>query len=125
MDFRDVITTDVLVDYLPAEYGHDLEIWQDGSTEIIESSLRFRNDAAPIVRLKCPGIGNLDSTIFSDGYAKRDPESGIYYDYDGFRIGDLADLIVDCCENADMSNFIDEIVTLAETYASNTNEHNY
>ena len=121
MNFREIITTSVLADYLTAEHGHDLAIWPDGSTEIIESSLCWRHDdTAPICRVKCPGIGNLDSTVFSDGYAKRDHESGIYYDYDGLRIGDLADLIVDCCENGDMSNFIDEIVTLAETYAINT-----
>lgn len=118
MNFRDVITTDVLCDYLTAEFGHDLAIWADGSTEIIESSLCWRHDDnAPICRLRCPGIGNLDSTVFSDDYAKRDPESGIYYDYDGFRIGDLADLIVDCCENGDMSKFIDELVVLATCYS--------
>lgn len=39
IDFRDVITEQVLADYLTAEFGHDLAIWDDGSYEIIESSM--------------------------------------------------------------------------------------
>ena len=82
-------------DKLAAEHGHDLAIWADGSTEIIESSLCWRHDdTAPICRVRCHGIGNFDSTVFSEGYAKRD-ESGVYYDYDGLRIGTLVDLISD------------------------------
>lgn len=115
MNFKDIITTDVLCDYLTAEHGHDLAIWPDGSTEIIESSLNWHhNQNAPICRVKCPGIGNLDSTVFSEGYAKRDHESGIYYDYDGLRIGNLADLISDCCETGDMTAFIEELVEKCE-----------
>lgn len=115
MNFKDIIATDVLCDYLTAEYGYDLAIWPDGSTEIIDSSICWRHDdTAPICRVKCPGIGNLDSTVFSDGYAKRDHESGIYYDYDGLRIGTLADLIEDCCENGDMTAFIEELVEKCE-----------
>src|SRR5574343_369634 len=113
IDFRDVITEQVLADYLTAEFGHDLAIWDDGSYEIIESNLRWKH-GGPCVRVKCPGIGNLDSTVFSDDYAKRDHESSIYYDYDGYRIGTLADLIEDCCENGDMTSFIDELVEKCE-----------
>lgn len=110
MNFREIITCEILCDYLTAEYGHDLAIWADGSTEIIESSLCWRHDdTAPICRVKCPGIGNLDSTVFSEGYANRD-ESGVYYDYDGLRIGTLVDLIIDCCEHGDVSSFIEDLV---------------
>lgn len=114
MNFREIITTSVLAEYLTAEYGHDMAIWPDGSTEIIEPSLCWRHDdTAPICLVKCPGIGNLDSTAWSEGYAKRD-ESGIYYDYDGYRIGTLADLILDCCETGDVSSFIEELVEKCE-----------
>lgn len=116
MNFREIITTSVLADYLTAEYGYDLVVWQDGTTDFVPYNFRFRHDEQPICRVKCPGIGNLDSTVFSEGYAKRD--HGIYYDYDGYRIGTLADLIEDCCENGDMTAFIDDLVENCEADTS-------
>lgn len=97
--------------YLIAEYGHDLAVWIDGTVDIIESNTRYRdNDDAPIARARCPGIGNLDSTVFSNGYAERD-ESGIYFEIKtGRRIGDLIELIRESCAQGDMSSFYDDLI---------------
>lgn len=115
MNFRDIITESILADYLTAKFGHDLAVWPDGSTEIIESNLRWRsNDNAPIVRVECPGIGNLDSTIFSDRYADR-TESGQYVEIGTGRvIGDLSDLIRETCLDRDVSDFMDELINKIE-----------
>lgn len=120
MDFREVITESVLADYLTAEYGHDLAVCQDGSCQIIESSLRWHsNQNAPVAMVKCPGIGNLDSTTFSNQFADRD-ESGIYLEIaTGRVIGDLSDLINETCRNGDVSDFIDDLIDqLEESYRS-------
>lgn len=112
IDFRDVITEQVLADYLTAEFGHDLAIWNDGSYEIIESNLRWKSICnIPAVRIECPGIGNLDSELFSNQYAYRDPETGLYFEIEtGRQIGYLKDLINETCLIGDVSNMIDNLV---------------
>lgn len=121
MDFREVITESVLADYLTAEYGHDLAVWQDGSCQIIESGLRWRsNQNSHVARVKCPGIGNLDSTIFSDQFAERDEFTGQYREIETGRvIGDLSDLINETCKDGDVSAFMDDLIDqLEESYRS-------
>lgn len=109
MNFREVITSSVLADYLTAEFGHDLAVWEDGITEIIESALYWKQ-CGPVARVKCPGIGNLDSTVFSDQYAMR-TESGQYIEIETGRvIGYLADLIRETCQDGDVTEFMDELI---------------
>lgn len=112
IDFRDVITEQVLADYLTAEFGHDLAIWNDGSYEIIESNRRWKSICnTPSVRIKCPGIGNLDAEWFANQYARHDPETGLYFEIEtGRQIGYLKDLINETCLIGDVSNMIDNLV---------------
>lgn len=119
IDFRDVITEQVLADYLTAEFGHDLAIWDDGSYEIIESNLRWKsNDNAPCVRIECPGIGNLDSEWFENQYARRDPETGLYFEIEtGRQIGYLKGLINETCLIGDVSEWIDDLITACNNQA--------
>lgn len=108
-DFNDVISYSHLADYLTAEFGKDLVVFDDGSVEIIESNLVWKS-GGPVARVKCPGIGNLDSTLFSDVFAKRD-ESGIYWEIETHeRIGSLEDLIRYSCAYGEVTDFYDELI---------------
>lgn len=110
IDFRDVITELVLADYLTAEFGHDLAIWDDGSYEIIESNLRWKH-GGPCVRVKCPGIGNLYAEWFTNKYAYHNPENGMYYENEtGRQIGYLSELIYETCLMGDFSEWIDDLI---------------
>lgn len=114
MDFRDIISYSHLAEYLTAEFGKDLAVFEDGSVEIIESSLAWKQ-GGPIARVQCPGIGNLDSTVFSDGFSRRGESTGEYYEIESSRrIGSLKDLIEYSCQYGDVSSFYDELIKRLE-----------
>lgn len=120
IDFLDIITTDHLAAYLTAEWGHDLAVFADGRVEIIESAIGFTSDAAPVSRVRCPGIGNLDSSTFTEGFVSWDDEEGAYVvtakyrDDRGTVVGQLADVIRDCCKFGDVSDFYDDLIDVLE-----------
>ena len=110
MDFRDVVSYSDLADYLTAEYGNDLVVFDDGAVSIIDSNLIFI-DNGPDARVRCPGIGNLDSTMFSEGFAERDEFTGIYRTIDKQeKIGTLEDLIRYSCMFGEVTDFYDELI---------------
>lgn len=107
----DALSDEALEDYLTAEYGGWLCLWEDGYHCINDSSYTLVYDIQPIGVAKCPGIGNLDSTMFSDGFAYRNEEDGMYYTLeDNTLVGDLAELIHDCVVNGDVTGFMDDLV---------------
>ena len=113
-DFSNIVSYSDLADYLTAEYGHDLAVFDDGSVEIIESATVYKT-GGPIARAKCPGIGNLDSSVFTDGFVEWDDENGAYVVVSGPRIvGGIADVIRECCRDGDVTDFYDDLVAALE-----------
>lgn len=74
--------------------------------------------------MKCPGIGNLDSTEFTEGFVKWDEEKGAYVTIPGYEdaqrvVGGLVDVIRECCEYGDMSTDIEELAKALEESTRN------
>ena len=122
-DFSNIVSYSDLADYLTAEYGHDLAVFDDGSVEIIESATVYKT-GGPIARVKCPGIGNLDGTVFEEGFVEWDGEKGAYVvtgehrDDKGRVVGGLEDVIAECCRDGDMTEFMGDLIAALERSAS-------
>ena len=116
----EAVTYDHLADYLCAEYGHDLAIWPDGFVTTVETSIGFHHDEQPLTRIPCPGIGNLDSAYFAQGFCDDErTDDGEYVENETGRvIGSLADVIRECCRDGDMTEYMDALVTALEQSAT-------
>lgn len=99
------VTSEMIADYLTADHGYWLAVREDGSHYLIEGSTSHRGHEY-IAAVKCPGMANLDSTMFSDGFAERG-DDGIYR-AEGFE-GDLEALIRVSCEEGDVTGFIEDL----------------
>lgn len=110
---RSALTYEDLADYLTAEHGYDFAIWDDGMTNIIEHSITWgKLDNAPSLRVQCPGIGNLDSEFFTEGFVSYDEELGAYTELKTGRVvGDLSDVIRECCREGDVERFMEDLVS--------------
>jgi len=77
----------------------------------------------------CPGIGNLDSSDFTEGFAEYDEETDAYVTTDDYGqspgrvIGDLAAVILECVRDGDVIRFTDDLEEkLKEDYQNQTTE---
>jgi hypothetical protein len=128
------ITYEHLADYLTAEHGHDICLWAAGwetddppAVAIAPREIRYQRNHEPLARVPCPGIGNLDSTEFTrdfcdedvpGGYGPGRNERGDYVENGSGRvIGDLADVIRECCQDGDMSEYMDDLIAALERSA--------
>lgn len=69
--------------YFLSDAGMWLHVHEDGSLSMLDGSTHYRDPEAAgvIFTTKTPGINNLDSTFFSEGFASRADESPwCYYD---------------------------------------------
>jgi hypothetical protein len=72
-------------------------------------------DERPIAKCRVPGIANLDSSYWAEGWAEFDHDTGEYIviqETNNHNIGDLIDLetcIKQCCEDGDVSYGIEEL----------------
>jgi hypothetical protein len=109
---ENAIGSQELADYLTAPHGYDLAVWENGWVSPTPSHLSWASDDddAPVARTRCPGIGNLDSTLFSAGWATRDPDTGEYRAADGRVIGYLEEMIRECCRSGDVSAFREDLI---------------
>ncbi|NCC41916.1 MAG: hypothetical protein EOM21_21400 [Gammaproteobacteria bacterium] len=108
MTINTITTTNAtLADFLCAEYGAHLAVFADGSHQIIDSGAVPDGDFIAIVR--CPGIGNLDGSVFAEGYAERGGD-GIYRRItDDTEVGDLEALITESCREGDVTAFCEDL----------------
>lgn len=104
-----------LADYLTAEHGMDLCVWADGSHSLVEQSTVWRSEG-PVSRVRCPGIGNLDSEAYTLGFASWDDDKAAYVvdgDYmqdTGRVVGQLADVIRECVADGDVLTETNELL---------------
>lgn len=101
------VTSEMLADYLTADFGYFFAVKEDGSHYLIDGSVSHRS-MEYIAAVKCPGMENLDSTVFSDGFAESGTD-GIYRG-EGFE-GDLEALIRFTCEHGDVTAFVEDLET--------------
>jgi hypothetical protein len=101
------VSNEMLADHLTADFGYWLAVRSDGSHYLIEGSASHRGHEY-IAAVKCPGIGNLDATVFADGFAEYG-DDGIYRTADGSFEGDLDTLIRHTCEHGDVTGFVEDL----------------
>ena len=107
---REAITNDVVAQYYTAEWGDIFAVYPDGSIGVGPSvGMEIAEDERPITQIGCPGVDNLDSWFWTDGWTTRDEETGEYITEDGRRL-DLAECIVDCCKNGEISEEKEAII---------------
>lgn len=111
-DFSEVIDADIVFQYLTADWGEWLGLYFDDGkfSVLIGDAIGNEIDPRerPIAVVQCPGIGNIDSTDFTENFAEM--IDGEYREIETGRvIGSLADVILKCCEDGDVTNYIDEI----------------
>jgi hypothetical protein len=105
----DVLTYDHLADYLIAEFGHDFAVWPNGRAEVIESNIVFHPQDAPVARIQCPGIENLERSDFTTDFAHWDETVGAYIeDGTGRIIGDFEAVIRECCRDRTITGYMDD-----------------
>lgn len=110
VNLRDVASKNIC-NYLTAEFGKCLVVDFSGNVYFRDSSTYSEDEIAVV---KCPGIGNLDSTYFTEEFVEWDGELGAYVIISpqedvGRVVGDLTDVIQECCDTGDVMNFIDEL----------------
>ena len=123
-DFRELISYENLADYLTADFGSDLVVWPDDSVNLTESSITRWAEVQPVARVRCPGIGNLDSSVFTDEFVEWDEGLGAFVvtgehrDDKGRAVGGLEDVIAECCRDGDVTEFMDDLISALERSAS-------
>lgn len=109
------LTLKNLADYLTADYGNDLAIWDDGKVSIVSSNETWAAGQGPLARVPCPGIGNVDSSYFREGFVEWNDDEGAFVvtegnDDAGRVVGQLSDVITECCRDGDVEAFYDDLV---------------
>lgn len=109
---KDAITSDSLYDYLTADYGSFLGVYADGSVSVGQSvGQEILESERPISVVKCPGIGNLDSTFWTDDWAEGNEDGTFTCTVTGENLT-LSQCIYLCCIEGDVSADIAELVEL-------------
>ncbi len=69
------ITTEVVKNYLLADFGNTLGVYPDGKVVIGQDVGRgIDPDDRPITTVECPGIGNIDGFVYENRALRNDPE---------------------------------------------------
>jgi hypothetical protein len=107
---REAITNDAVAQYYTAEFGYKFAVYSDGSIGVGSSiGMEIAEVERPIAQIKCPGLANLDSWFWTEGWATRDEEPGEYITEDGRRLN-LSECIVDCCKNGEIDEEKEAII---------------
>jgi len=117
---RDAITPEIFAQYVIANWGERIGIYPDGSVSIGQSiGMEIAEEEQPIVMAKCSGIGNIDTSYYSEGWTEYDSETGEYITEDGRHL-DESEMITECCIEGDVSEEIHGLVeTLIDDYKYN------
>lgn len=109
--------TKVISDYYTAPFGEWLGFYIDDGIVSHAVGQSIGNEIAeherPVVILKCPGIGNLDSHFWLDGWTHENEDHDIVVDETGEVIS-FAEAISRCCEDGDISSEIEGMIAEIE-----------
>lgn len=89
------IAEKMLAEYLTADYGYRLVSDNEDPLKAYLQTYNSYSMAGEVFNVKCPGIGNLDMSIYREGW-----------DCENL---DDTEVIIDCCENGDMTEDIEEL----------------
>lgn len=109
------VTPAALAAYLTAEFGEFFGVYAEGTFAVGESiGSEIAPGERPVACVKCPGIGNIDTTYFTEDFVTYNPVSGLYESIEQDQTGivetyTLAGVIRDCCENGDVGDEIEDL----------------
>lgn len=111
--FRAVVSHEDLGDFLTAPWGHRLAVYRDGSVHVGEAVGReIDPDEMPIAMVTCPGIGNLVESDWTAGFCEYAEGRAAYVETrTGRVIGDLADVVRECCQDGDVEAEYEDLIT--------------
>ena len=94
--------------YYGAPFGSQLLIWKDGTVSILPSGTALQDNSDVVASVKCPGLNNLDTSYFTDGFVEWDEEKEAYVSVlpgdEGRIVGDLWDVVLECIENGSVAD---------------------
>ena len=104
------VGTNELAAYLKANFGEKIGLYANGQVVVGQDvGNEISEDERPVGMVAVPGIGNLDSTEYSAGYAVYGKD-GLYRRIaDGSVIGNFEALIDDTCKNGEVQDWLDEL----------------
>lgn len=110
---RDAVSHEALEAYLTADYGQTLLLWPDGHFVLQGQGTWSRWDEEPLAAIRCPGIENLDSHIFTEDFVAYDDRIGAYVTIEpqpdpGRIVGDLAEVIAECVRDGDVTGDMED-----------------
>lgn len=104
--------------YFLPENSQNLHVYNSGALELVPTSQRLHPDDLDgcVAVIETPGIGNLDSYIFTEGFVVWDEDQEVYVVDDDLRfrrdggrvVGDLEDVIQEVIDEGDIEAFIDD-----------------
>jgi len=107
------IANENIADYLTMPHGSRMIIWDDGEVSWCGAN------SLPIteheyIYITAPGPENLDPAWFTENFVHREESgeyvvSNEYHDDLGRVVGDLDDVIKECCRDGDVEGFIDDL----------------
>jgi len=107
---RNAVGYDELADYLCAEGGHKIAVYADGSVAVGESvGMEIAVEERPIAVIKCPGINQLETTYYTDGWTEYNEKTGRYKTFDGKEL-DFEDCVRECCSDGDESAGLEALI---------------
>lgn len=107
---RDAVTNAAVAQYYTAPWGDSFGVYEDGSIGVGQSiGMEIAERERPIALVKCPGLGNIDSSFWTEGWTKFNPDTSEYETKNGRKL-DLTECIRDCCENGDISDEKEELI---------------
>jgi hypothetical protein len=93
-----------LADFSIAPFGEYFGLYQDGSYSTGQSiGMEIDPEERPLVAIGVPGIGNIDTNFWLEGWTHENDEREIVVDETGETI-DLAEAIRRCCQDGDVSD---------------------
>lgn len=111
---REYVGSDQLAEYLKAPFGYVAGLYADGTFRVGQDiGKEIAEHERPIFLSRVPGIGNLDSSAYTIGYAEMDENGKYVRKHDGSLIGDgsFNALIDDTCENGDVFEWVEELIS--------------
>ena len=120
----------VIADYNIAPFGEHLGFYIDDDGVVSHAvgqdiGNEIAENERPVVLLKCPGIGNIDSHFWLSGWTRQNEDRDIVVDETG-EIISFAEAIERCCEGGDISSMVDgmkEEIENIEVFDSRRNEN--
>lgn len=113
---KKAVGSNELYQYMTAKYGEYAGVYSDGSFSVGQSvGQEIAENERPIAIVKCPGIGNIDSAFWANGWTEYDEETGewiVTEGSDGCDVGDRLDLagcIYICCADGEVTVEIDSL----------------